>query len=122
MGLALFKRNLAKHGKPVALQNRDIVAPVAGSTDFDENFTDKGLPVQALISTERGKVLFDGVSTDQKITHKICIEFVTGVTAETWILFSSRRFDILDVENVGEQDICLVLRCNERGTGEAAKA
>ena len=122
MGLALFKRNLKKCGKTVTLQNRAISAPAGGSTDFGEIFTDEGLPVQAIISTQRGKVLFDGVSTDEKITHKISIEFVENVTAETWILFNDRRFDILDVENVGEQDICLVLRCNERGTGEAAKA
>lgn len=121
MSLALFKRNLAKCGKTITLQNRDIQVPEFGSVDFDEAFSGD-TNVQAIISTERGKVLFDGVSTDNPVTHKICIEYISGVTAETWILFDGRRFDILDVENCGEQNKCLVLRCNERGTGEAAKA
>ena len=120
MSLALFKRNLAKCGKTITLQNRDIAAPEFGTPDFDEAFTNT-VDVLAILKTERGKVLFDGVATDNPITHKICIEFVTGVTAETWVLFNGRRFDILDVENCGEQDLCLVLRCTERGTGEAAK-
>lgn len=121
MGLALFRRNLAKCGKTITLQNRNIAAPDAGSTDFDEVFTDVDT-VKAILKTQRGKVLFDGVSTDSNITHKVSIEFLTGVTSETWILFNGRRLDILDVENVGEQDICLSMLCTERGTGEAAKA
>lgn len=120
MSLALFKRNLAKCGKTITLQNRAISSPEFGTPDFDEAFTSTD-DVQAILQTQRGKVLFDGVSTDERITHKICIEYLAGVTSETWILFDGRRFDILDVENCGEQDICLILRCNERGTGAAAK-
>lgn len=120
MGLALLKRNLAKCGKTITLQNRDIAPPEFGTPDFDEAFTNT-VNVRAILSTKRGKVLFDGVSTDDRVTHKICIEYLSGVTSETWILFNSRRFDILDVENCGEQDICLAMLCNERGTGAAAK-
>lgn len=120
MGLALFKRNLAKCGQLITLQNRDIQAPEFGTPDFDEAFSGD-TEVQAIIQTDRGKVLFDGVSTDNPITHKICIEYLPGVTAETWVLLKGRRLDILDVENCGEQDLCLILRCTERGTGEAAK-
>lgn len=117
----LFLRNLAKCGQPITLQNRDIVPPVFGTPDFDENFSGDQT-VQAIISTQRGKTLFDGVATDNPITHKICIEYLPGVTAETWILFKGRRLDILDVENCCEHDEVLILRCTERGTGEAAKA
>ena len=78
--------------------------------------------MRAILQTKRGKVLFDGVSIDQNVTHRICLEFVAGVTSETWVLYNGRRFDILDVENVGEQGQCLILLCNERGVGEAAKA
>ena len=122
MGRSLFKRDLAKYGKLITLQDRAITPPDEGSTSFDETFTENTPDVPALIITKRGKVLFDGVNTDAAITHKFCIEFIEGVTAETWVLFKGRRFDIVDTENVGEQDYCLVLRCTDKGTGEAAKA
>ena len=121
MRIGLFKRNLKRCGQDVTLQNRDIVAPDFGSPDFDEAFSND-IVVKATINTQRGKTLFDGVATDNPVTHKICIEYLSGVTAETWILFKGRRFDIIDVENCGEKDQILILRCNERGTGEAAKA
>ncbi len=117
----LFKRNLLKCGQPITLQNRDIQAPIFGTPDFDLDFTNDQV-VQGVISTKRGKTIFDGVATDQPITHRIAIEFLSGVTAETWVLFKGRRLDIVDVENIGEQDECLVLLCTERGIGEAAKA
>ena len=120
MGINLFLRNLAKCGQSVTLQNRDIAPPDFGSPDFDETFSGDAV-VTAIIQTERGKVIFDGVGTDNPITHRFCIEWVAGVTAETWILHAGRRFDIVDVEDCGEKNICLVLRCTERGTGEAAK-
>lgn len=120
MSLQLFKRNLAKRGETITLQNRDIIPPVFGTPDFDESFSgDQN--VTALICTERGKTLFDGVAIDTPITHKISIEYIVGVTAETWILFNGRRFDILDVENCCENDEILKLMCTERGVGEASK-
>jgi head-tail adaptor len=117
----LFKRNLAKCGQPITLQNRDIVAPDFDTPDFDLDFTNDQ-NVQGIISTKRGKTIFDGVATDQPITHRIAIEFLAGITAETWVLFNGRRLDIVDVENIGEQDECLVLLCTDRGTAEASKA
>lgn len=120
MSLALFRRNLAKCGQMITLQNRDIVAPAFGSPDFDEEFSGS-VSVKAIIQTARGKVLFDGVGTDNPITHKFCIEYICGVTAETWVLYQCRRFDIIDVENCGEKNGCLILRATERGTGNAAK-
>jgi len=124
----LFKRNLAKCGKPITLQDRNIVPPPFGSPDFGENF-DGDNTVQAIIKTIRGKTFFDGVGTETPITHEICIEYdadnnVTDdtVTAETWILFNNKRIDILAVENCCEEDEVLILTCAARGAGEAAKA
>lgn len=120
MGLTLFRRNLLKCNKWITLQNRNITPPDFGTADFDEGFSGD-IEVRAIIQTERGKVLFDGVATDNPITHKMCIEYIDGVTAETWVMYDGRRFDILDVENCGEQDVCLILRCTERGAGTASK-
>ena len=120
MSISLFKRNLLKCGQDITLQNRNIESPDFGTPDFDEDFTDTDT-IPALINTERGNTLFDGVSTDRTVTHKLCIEYLAGVTAQTWIKFKDRRFDIVDVENYRERDELLILRCNERGVGEAAK-
>lgn len=121
MNLSLFKRNLAKCGQQITLQNRDIQAPDFGTVDFDEDFSNDNV-VDAIVKTERGKTLFDGVNTDTPITHRICIEYLAGVTAETWILLSGgRRLDIIDVENCCEKDEVLILRCRETGTAEASK-
>jgi head-tail adaptor len=119
--MSLFARNLAKCGQTITLQNRDIIAPFFGSADFDEDFTGDQ-DVQGIIKTIRGKTFFDGVSTETPITHEICINYLPGVTAETWILFKGRRIDILSVENCCEKDEVLILTCTEKGTGEAAKA
>lgn len=120
MTLAFLRRQLARRGKSVTLENRTITPPDFGSPDFDEAFS-TAATVDALIDTQRGSTLFDGVATDRPVTHKFCIEYIAGVTAETWVLFGGRRFDVVDVENYEERDFCLILRCAERGIGEAAK-
>lgn len=121
MSLELFRRQLAKRGQTITLQNRDIAPPVYGSADFGEDFTGDN-DVTALVCTERGKTLFDGVATDKPITHIFKIEYVAGVTSETWVELKGSRYDIIDVENCCEADEILWLRSTERGTGEAAKA
>jgi len=116
-----FKRDLAKYGKEITLQDRDIAAPLFGTPDFGETFSGDQV-VKALIKTIRGKTFFDGVATETPITHEMRIDYLAGVTAETWILFKGRRIDILSVANCCENDEILVLTCSERGTAEAAKA
>jgi hypothetical protein len=127
MAASLFKRNLAKCGKTITLQNRSIAPPKFGTPDFDETFSDD-LDVQAIVKTIRGKTFFDGVSTERLITHEMCIQYEDGVTdsdtvtSETWILFKGRRMDVLSVENCCEDDKVLILTCSDNGIGEAAKA
>ena len=120
--MSLLARNLARSNKTVILQNRAIAPPLFGSTNFDETFSGDTDPLPAIVKTPRGKTFFDGVGTDVNITHEITIAFVEGVTAETWVLFKSRRIDILAVENCCEDDTVLILTCNDRGNGEASKA
>jgi len=119
--MTLLAHNLAKCGQNITFQDRNIKPPVFGSVDAGLIF-DNDNTVKAIVKTERGNTLFDGVSIDQVITHKITLAFISGITAETWILFNGRRLDILDVENCGEQDKVLILLCNDRGTKEASKA
>lgn len=114
----LKKRAFAKCKHKVTLQDRNIVPPKHGTADFDEKFTDK-ITVRAIVKTVRGKTYFDGINTERAITHEIKIEYIKGVTAETWLFFKGRRIDILAVENCCEADEVLVFTCNDRG--DAAK-
>lgn len=117
----LFLRNLARCGKTITIQQRDIEPPLFGSVDFDEEFSNDQ-EVQAIVKAVRGKTFFDGTNTDVNITHEICIEYLANVTAESWILLNGRRIDILAVTNCCENNDVLILTCTERGTGDAAKA
>ena len=117
----LFSRSLSRCGKTITLENRDIQAPFFGTPDFNEIFSG-GQDVKAIVKTIRGKTFFDGVATERPITHEMHIEYIEGVTAETWVSFKGRRIDILSVENCCENDEILILTCSDIGVGEAAKS
>lgn len=107
----------------IILQDRGIGEPLFGSVDFDEDFTNIAT-VWAAINTVSGKTFFDGVNTETNITHEFFIRFDASVSAETWVEWNSRRFDILDAENYEERSEFMKLICAERGanTIEATKA
>lgn len=120
--MSLFARNLAKKGKQITLHQRDIVAPIGGMVDFDQSFSDATV-VTAIVCTQRGTTLFDGVATDNPVTHKICMAYLAGVTAETWVqLEDGRRLDVLDVENCCEESEILNLLCSETGSAKASES
>lgn len=119
--MSIFRRNLAKKGKYITLQNRAIQAPVFGSVDFDEDFS-TNRTVLALIKTISGRTYFDGVNPERPITHELRIGYLPDITSETWVLFGTRRLDILAFENCCENDEILVLTCNDRGTATASRS
>lgn len=98
----------------ITFQNRTITAPFSG-VDATEIFTDTD-DVFAKLDTGRGQTIFDGTNEEQIITHTFTIRFISGITAETWVLFESQRLDIADVEDLEERHEFLMLRCNNRGT------
>lgn len=111
----------------IILQNRNITPPLFNTVDLDEDFQpiDPGTPERfAMIETVTGKTFFDGVGTETPITHIIYIRYDQLVTAETWIEFEDRRFDILAVEDFEERHTFMKLTCTDRGllTKEASKA
>jgi len=107
----------------ITLENRAIQAPDFDTVDFDEQFTAPNPAVWALIETVRGKTFFDGVSTEENITHWIYINFDSTVTAETWVkLTDGRRLDILIVENLDERSDFMLLHCVDKGAVEASKS
>lgn len=107
----------------VTLENRAIQAPEFDTVDFDESFTAPNPSVWALIETVRGKTFFDGVSTEEDVTHWIYINFDSTVTAETWVkLDDGRRLDVLRVENLDERSDFMLLHCVDRGAKQASKS
>lgn len=103
---------------PITLQNRDITPPLFNTVDFDEDFqpVDVLVPqVLSLVETVTGVTFFDGVNTETPVTHIIYIPYQEAVTAETWILFESRRIDILHVEDLDVRHEFMKLTCTERG-------
>ena len=119
--MSFINRRLRKCGKPISIQSRAIQPLSVSSLDAGINFKEK-YAVDALISTPRGSVLFDGAGTDNPITHIFTIKYQPCITAEDWIVYDYRKFDILDVENCGECNKIIVLRCKEKGDKEASKA
>ncbi len=107
----------------VTLENRAIAAPEFDTVDFDETFTAPNPAVWAMIETVTGKTFFDGVSTEEDVTHWVYIAFDSTVTAETWVkLDDGRRLDIVRVENLDERSDFMLLHCIDRGAKEASKA
>ena len=106
----------------ITLENRAITAPEFEGVDFDETFTPNP-PILALVETVRGKTFFDGVNTEEDITHWVYINFDSTVTSETWIkLADGRRLDIVRVENLDERSEFMLLHSVDRGAKEASKA
>jgi len=107
----------------ILLQDRGIGEPLFGSVDFGEDFTNIAT-VWAAVETVNGKTFFDSVNTETDITHHFYIRFDASVTAETWITWDSRRFDILKPEDYDGRKEFMKLTCAERGakTIEATKA
>ena len=80
----------------------------------------------AMMETLRGVFVVDQVSGgDIEATHAWTIRFPDEVvTGENWILVNSKRFRILDQENLEERNDWLKLLCTSRGSvdREAASA
>ncbi len=111
----------------IIIHNRQIKAPDFDAIDFDEDFT----PVVpespgrwSMINTIHGKTWFDGVSTEERVTHEIGIEFDPGVTSENWVEFEGQRLDILEINPLDERKEFMLLICTNRGliTKEATKS
>lgn len=111
MSLRLFKRNLAKCGKSITIEDRNV-AIVSGLPS--EVFSNP-VATTGLVKTVTGVSVFDDTNTERVVTHQICILFQAGVTAEKWVKLGTKRIKILAVENCCEEDEQLKLMCSERG-------
>ena len=98
----------------IIIETRSIIAPVSGSVDFTESFTDTKT-VFAMVETKTGVEIFDGTNLLGIATHLFYIRFIANITFQNWITFKNQKFDILDVQNLEERDEFYLLRCSLRG-------
>lgn len=99
----------------ITLQSRNITPPTSG-VDATETFADTNADIWSMMETGKGSVFFDDTNIERTITHEFSIVYIAGLTAESWVLFESRYFDILMIEDYDERHEYQLLRCNERGT------
>ncbi len=117
--MTLFLRNLIKCGQSIDIQTRVTTPAMFGNPDPSQSFTTVHT-VAAIVQTPDGKATFDDVGLDETVTHKFCIAWLDGLSQENWIVFKSRRYDILNDLNCCEKDTVLTFFCRLRGEGEAA--
>ncbi len=107
----------------ITLQGRTLAPPTSG-VDATEEFADTDPDVWALVETVSGETLFDNTGTERDVTHNFLVNFIAGVTSETWVLFNNDRLEILSVEDLDERHEFLLLKATNRGieTNEANRA
>ena len=119
--MGFFERNLNKYGQLIDIQTRTDAGATFGKSNPEQIFVTKHAGVKALVITPKGKATFDDVGLDENPTHKICFNWIDGVSQEDWLLIKGKRYDILSDLNCCERDERLELFCRVRGEGEAAK-
>ena len=100
----------------IKIQERSLLTDNM-SVDFNENFIDTET-VWAGCKTTRGQEVFGDINTAREITHIFTIRYLDYLTQEYYILYDNKRYDILDVENIDEENRFMRLRCNVRGSDE----
>ncbi len=68
----------------------------------------------ASISPLQGAELYQAQQTQAKVTHKVIMRYVAGVTPKKQMLFGSRVFDIEFVRNIQEKNTMLELLVVEK--------
>lgn len=107
----------------VRVMRRAQVPPVAGSVDaaFAFSAVETDGYVWAMIETQDGKTVFDGVATDRRVTHVVTIRTLAGVTATSWVLLDDgSRLDVVLVETMDERGEFMRLLCDARGSDAKA--
>lgn len=104
--------------KRVTLYVRNIVDPEGGSVDYNEDFTNPQTlwaRIDTVSNVGGGVQIFDGANVVDTASHLIYIRFIPNVTFQEYLDYDARRFRIIDVTNLNEEDEFLLLRCTERG-------
>ena len=57
--------------------------------------------------------MFTGGTFNTQVTHRIKMRYVAGLTNKMRLVFGTRTFDILDIDNVEERNVEMILTCKE---------
>jgi len=110
--MGLFERNLSVCGQDIEITDRNVKIFNGLPTEIFSG----AVNVRAILSTLSGVKVFDDTNTERVATHKLCIAYIDGVTAEKWVkLANKKRLKVLTVENCCEKNEKLILVCTERG-------
>ncbi len=71
--------------------------------DYDEVFT-LTKTVWSMVETVTGETMFDSSNVERVVTHNFYIRYIPDITMENWIVYKDELYDILNVENFGEND------------------
>jgi len=102
--------------KVIKLKDRELTEPLDfGDVDVTEEFDEEDDGTWALCETPRGASVFDGTNVERNVTHRWYIRFQDDITAETWIEFEDKLYDILLVTDLEERHEWMQLDSSVRG-------
>lgn len=92
---------IGQTGQKAVIQNVDIRPPKAGGTSSRRVFETFAVIQKMAFDTEIGSTTFDGVGVERVFETTAYMDYIEGVTAEQMILFQSKRYKIINVEDIG---------------------
>jgi len=109
--------------KKLVFQTRVQTFGNADSVDITEVFTSVATMWGKLTTIPQTGNKFNGVEIDSIPTHLAIIRYNASINAECWMLFNSRRFEILHISNIDEDGKFMSIELRETGLDslEAAK-
>lgn len=103
---------------PIQIYERDLEPPqnsLSMTPDYTETFTVRWT-LQAMIETPKGKVIFDEVGTEKRVTHVFYTRYVPNITAQNWIQYDGNWYDIERVINLEGNKLYLKIETIIRGS------
>lgn len=88
-------------GQEAVIQNVDLRAPKAGSTKSRRVFETFATVPKMAFDTDSGSTTFDGVGTERVFETTAYMEYQDGITSEQIVLFNGKKYNILNVEDIG---------------------
>lgn len=103
--------------KLIEIYQRDIEPPLnsfIADPDYTETFT-LLYTVWSMIQTPKGKVIFDDIGTEKRITNVFYTRYLPDITSQNWIVYNGKRYDIERVKNLEENNLYLEIATIIRG-------
>lgn len=103
--------------KLIEIYQRDIEPPLnsfIADPDYTETFT-LLYTVWSMIQTPKGKVIFDDIGTEKRITNVFYTRYLPDITSQNWIVYNGQRYDIERVKNLEENNLYLEIATIIRG-------